>query len=209
MNVGHDCKLLCEKPTVFEAEKANAAHYRIEQEYFVHLIIDNLPCATQFQMPDTNEFQYEPGFRLGFVKDGKAYINNHLNLILSYHHNLEDDQYRVVGFLVETASIDKDSLNQGGDAGCSVKENGKFQEIKKGERNEVYFTYSVKWKESDIRWASRWDIYLNMADVQIHWFSIVNSVVVVFFLSGIITMIIIRTLRRYLLSCLYFMHSIY
>ena len=47
------------------------------------------------------------------------------------------------------------------------------------------------------RWASRWDIYLNMSDVQIHWFSIVNSVVVVFFLSGIITMIIIRTLRRY------------
>ena len=102
---------------------------------------------------------------------------------------------------METASIDKDSLNQGGgDAGCSVKENGKFQEIKKGERNEVYFTYSVKWKESDIRWASRWDIYLNMADVQIHWFSIVNSVVVVFFLSGIITMIIIRTLRRFLFS---------
>ena len=33
-------------------------------------------------------------------------------------------------------------------------------------------------------------------DTQIHWFSIVNSVVVVFFLSGIITMIIIRTLRR-------------
>jgi len=35
-----------------------------------------------------------------------------------------------------------------------------------------------------------------MQDTQIHWFSIVNSVVVVFFLSGIITMIIIRTLRR-------------
>ena len=50
--------------------------------------------------------------------------------------------------------------------------------------------------KSVCRWASRWDIYLNMADVQIHWFSIVNSVVVVFFLSGIITMIIIRTLRR-------------
>ena len=35
-----------------------------------------------------------------------------------------------------------------------------------------------------------------LQDTQIHWFSIVNSVVVVFFLSGIITMIIIRTLRR-------------
>ena len=37
---------------------------------------------------------------------------------------------------------------------------------------------------------------LDVQDTQIHWFSIVNSVVVVFFLSGIITMIIIRTLRR-------------
>lgn len=35
-----------------------------------------------------------------------------------------------------------------------------------------------------------------MNDVQIHWFSIVNSLVVVFFLSGILTMIMIRTLRR-------------
>ena len=60
----------------------------------------------------------------------------------------------------------------------------------------MYFTYEVEWEESDIKWASRWDIYLKMADVQIHWFSIINSVVVVFFLSSIITMIIIRTLRR-------------
>ena len=35
-----------------------------------------------------------------------------------------------------------------------------------------------------------------MSDVQIHWFSIINSVVVVFFLAGILTMIIVRTLRR-------------
>lgn len=39
-------------------------------------------------------------------------------------------------------------------------------------------------QESEIKWASRWDTYLTMSDVQIHWFSIVNSVVVVFFLSG-------------------------
>lgn len=39
-------------------------------------------------------------------------------------------------------------------------------------------------QESEVKWASRWDTYLTMSDVQIHWFSIVNSVVVVFFLSG-------------------------
>lgn len=45
-------------------------------------------------------------------------------------------------------------------------------------------------------WASRWDTYLRMSDVQIHWFSIINSLVVVFFLSGILTMIMVRTLRQ-------------
>lgn len=48
----------------------------------------------------------------------------------------------------------------------------------------VMFTYEVQWEASDIRWASRWDTYLTMGDVQIHWFSIINSVVVVFFLAG-------------------------
>ena len=60
----------------------------------------------------------------------------------------------------------------------------------------VRFTYEVQWKPSDIEWASRWDTYLAMSDVQIHWFSIINSVVVVFFLAGILAMIIIRTLRK-------------
>jgi transmembrane 9 superfamily protein 2/4 len=47
----------------------------------------------------------------------------------------------------------------------------------------LLFTLSLE-QESQIKWASRWDTYLTMSDVQIHWFSIVNSVVVVFFLSG-------------------------
>ena len=41
-----------------------------------------------------------------------------------------------------------------------------------------------------------WDTYLAMTDVQIHWFSIINSVIIVFFLAGILSMIIIKTLRR-------------
>ena len=49
---------------------------------------------------------------------------------------------------------------------------------------KLLFTYSVVWRQSEVRWASRWDVYLAMSDVQIHWFSIVNSVVVVLFLSG-------------------------
>lgn len=49
---------------------------------------------------------------------------------------------------------------------------------------------------SDIRWASRWDTYLKMTDTQIHWFSIVNSVMIVLFLSGMVAMIMLRVLSR-------------
>lgn len=49
---------------------------------------------------------------------------------------------------------------------------------------------------SDIRWASRWDTYLLMMDDQIHWFSIINSLMIVLFLTGMVAMIMMRTLHR-------------
>ena len=52
------------------------------------------------------------------------------------------------------------------------------------EEINIAYSYEVHWEESNIKWASRWDTYLNMTDVQIHWFSIINSLVVVFFLAG-------------------------
>jgi transmembrane 9 superfamily protein 2/4 len=57
----------------------------------------------------------------------------------------------------------------------------------------------VFWVPSEVEWASRWDIYLNMGNRfpdKIHWFSIVNSVVIVVFLTGMIAMILVRALHR-------------
>jgi len=39
-------------------------------------------------------------------------------------------------------------------------------------------------QSSKVKWASRWDTYLLMTDDQIHWFSIINSLMIVLFLSG-------------------------
>ena len=64
------------------------------------------------------------------------------------------------------------------------------QVIELGE--EVVFTYDVMFKMSDIRWASRWDTYLQMMDDQIHWFSIINSLMILLFLSGMVAMIMGR-----------------
>lgn len=49
-------------------------------------LVDNLPAATPAMNPDTNELQYEHGYRLGNVMGDKTYINNHLKLTLLYHN---------------------------------------------------------------------------------------------------------------------------
>lgn len=63
---------------------------------------------------------------------------------------------------------------------------------------EIPFTYSVKFKRNnDVRWASRWDYILkSLPQTRIQWFSIVNSLVIVLFLSGMIAMIFLRTVHK-------------
>jgi len=61
---------------------------------------------------------------------------------------------------------------------------------------EVVWTYDVEWERTDVKWASRWDVYLQMTDDKIHWFSIVNSLVILMFLSAIVGLIMTRVLRK-------------
>lgn len=63
---------------------------------------------------------------------------------------------------------------------------------------EIPFTYSVRFKRNDdVRWASRWDYILkSLPQTRIHWFSIFNSLVIALFLSGMVAMILMRTLFK-------------
>uniref|UniRef100_A0A8C3QWL4 Transmembrane 9 superfamily member n=1 Tax=Cyanoderma ruficeps TaxID=181631 RepID=A0A8C3QWL4_9PASS len=62
----------------------------------------------------------------------------------------------------------------------------------------LVYTYSVTFEEKNsIKWASRWDYILeSMPHTNIQWFSIMNSLVIVLFLSGMVAMIILRTLHK-------------
>ncbi|XP_055382008.1 transmembrane 9 superfamily member 4 [Condylostylus longicornis] len=193
-----NCKLLCNKkdqPMNWDREQSNKVSERIQHEYFVHLLVDNLPVATRIINPETMELHFEHGYRLGQIEGDNTYINNHLKFILKFHKHETTGKYRVVGFEVETMSVNVNEIKFEGEE-CNFPDNSRPQMVQRNSNTQLYFTYSVEWKESEISWASRWDIYLGMSDVQIHWFSIINSLVVVFFLSGILTMIMIRTLRR-------------
>ena len=64
MNKNVQCRVLpnCENKR-WDAKASKEVGYRIEHEYFVHLIMDNLPCATMFTVPESGSAQYEPGYR--------------------------------------------------------------------------------------------------------------------------------------------------
>ncbi|XP_065889624.1 transmembrane 9 superfamily member 3-like isoform X2 [Dysidea avara] len=62
----------------------------------------------------------------------------------------------------------------------------------------ISFSYQVQWRGSSIPFQSRFDKYLdpNFFQHRIHWFSIFNSFMMVIFLVGLVTMILLRTLRK-------------
>lgn len=92
----------------------------------------------------------------------------------------------MVGFEVQPASIDLTTLRFGSvENSCHVTPgSAQPQYVVSQTATSLFFTYSVEWRKSQVQWASRWDIYLSMRDVEIHWFSILNSLLIVFFLSG-------------------------
>lgn len=63
---------------------------------------------------------------------------------------------------------------------------------------KIEFTYEVNWYKSDIKFEDRFNKYLDASFFQhrIHWFSIFNSFMMVIFLVGLVTMILMRTLRK-------------
>jgi len=50
-------------------------------------------------------------------------------------------------------------------------------------------------QQNDKAWATRWDNYLAPLDPKIHWFSLINSFVIVIFLSIMLAMIVLRALH--------------
>ena len=49
---------------------------------------------------------------------------------------------------------------------------GEGSDAKKDGTIDVIWTYDITWQPSNIKWASRWDIYLNMNhryDDEVHW----------------------------------------
>ncbi|KAJ1618009.1 hypothetical protein T492DRAFT_892772 [Pavlovales sp. CCMP2436] len=199
MGVDETCKLLCRKADIFAL--------RVAEEYRVHWILDNLPAATKFvddSVPGDPVTVYDVGFPMGFKGaaeipntqeqglQGVAYLNNHVAITVKFHKDASFEGARIVGFEVEPSSVKHAYAGAWNEAAPP-----KLTSCSGGAGPQpIIFTYDVKWEASEIKWASRWDTYLLMGDEQIHWFSIINSLMIVLFLSGMVAMIMMRTLHR-------------
>ncbi|KAF7830358.1 transmembrane 9 superfamily member 8 [Senna tora] len=202
------CNVLCK--ITLDAKTAKEFKEKINDEYRVNMILDNLPLVVPIKRMDQDSFVYQLGFHVGLKgqysgsKEEKHFIHNHLAFTVKYHRDLQTGSARIVGFEVKPFSVKHEFEGKWGEntrlTTCdphtkhTVVNSNTPQEVE--ENKDIIFTYDVEFKESDVKWASRWDAYLLMSDDQIHWFSIVNSLMIVLFLSGMVAMIMLRTLYR-------------
>ncbi|KAI1318885.1 Transmembrane 9 super member 4 [Mortierella claussenii] len=195
--VGRDikCKVLCTKRV--SAEDAALARDFIANDYNVEWIVDNLPGATRYNLGDgqaKKQWRYRAGFPLGKVKWSNSNIHNHVTIRILYQNQLRSSGGKViVGFEVSPYSIDQGDNDSCPDDPLKV---GAFQTVSDKEV-EIQYTYSVQWiEDKEVTWNNRWNLYLVSTDVHVHWYSIVNSMVIMLFLTGLTALIIMRTLKK-------------
>jgi len=212
MRTDEYCKILCQ----VKLSGGNVAQFKrsIDESYHHNWIVDNIPAASVI---DTEAFvttSYSRGFPVGYYDRvaGKHYLYNHANIVVEYHEAVPDGN-RIVGFYVEPFSVGHvfagGMLWSGKDTPptletCSIMEpmdldRAKDHGLALTKSTKVLYTYDIVWKPSNIKWSSCWDIYLSMDNAvpkKVHWFSIINSLMIVLCLSGMIAMILARNLRR-------------
>jgi len=203
------CQILCAK----KLDKKSVRQFAdsIRKNYHHNWIIDNLPAVgVEGENMDKSNY-YIQGFPVGFLVDRVLYINNHVNIQVDYY-SITPTQHRVVGFFVEPVSI-KHTFSEPFDYSnnnnnypvvetCtpnSIVQRNQVQEKQALQEGEIIFTYSIHWKPSEVKWASRWDIYLSMDNAvpdKVHWFPIINSLIIAILLSAMVGIILLRNLNQ-------------
>lgn len=204
------CKALCDEQK-YTAEQSAQFAEKIDQDYVVDWVMDNMPAAVRmYDVDNPSNVHLQRGFPLGYYEqsaDGARYhyLYNHIHFKIMFNPDEEEDKsVRIVGFEVEPQSVKHQKKGATFDpkksqlTTCTPSQRPNHdmppQPID-GEQTVIY-TYDVEWEPSDVKWAERWQVFLDSTDDEVHWFSIINSLMIVLFLSAMIAMILMRALNR-------------
>lgn len=189
----------------------------ISLNYKHHWIVDNMPVTSCFDTKD-NRIYCSTGFQMGCYTRNKRttclpeieqqdayYIYNHVDLTITYHSGAKEEWGsrfgsnggRIISVKVVPRSIDH---QKSGPCNLQNPEPLRFpsKPLSKKDKFEISYTYTVTFiQNNSVKWSSRWDYILeSMPYTNIQWFSILNSLVIVLFLSGMVAMILLRTLYK-------------
>eukprot|EP00756_Hemistasia_phaeocysticola_P012624 Hpha_TRINITY_DN15219_c1_g3::TRINITY_DN15219_c1_g3_i2::g.65411::m.65411/K17086/TM9SF2_4; transmembrane 9 superfamily member 2/4 len=193
VNVPFKCKVVCDPQPLKKADQKRFDEL-IEEGYHLNLLLDSLPVS----VTGTGAL----GLPLGYHEAKTSYINNHIHINVRYQPVQAwegSGARRIVAFTGKPSSVSHTVSADGSVPTCGPNfdaENIPPQPALTD--SPVAFTYGLTWEESDEKWATRWDVYLSQGSgsADVHWFSIINSVMIAFFLSGILAAIMLRTVLR-------------
>ena len=209
------CALACVLDLGADPEGTGRLEGLVRQGYRVRLEVDRLPAteAREIVHQGARERVYEQGYFLGTSTKERASVargqdvtlHNHVALEVQYHE--VDEKVRIVGVNVAAAE------SRGHESSSSVYAAGgvshgnvaaldpsvcqKPPQNPQGASGKVAHTYSVRWIPSTVTWATRWDalVETGAADDDLHCFALINSLLIALFLSGMIAIILLRTLK--------------
>jgi transmembrane 9 superfamily protein 2/4 len=206
-----------------EGKKLRWVRKLIERQYRVQLQLDGLPVLMRSAQYNYAVRGYPVGFRTpppttpsgtraAAAAISDSFLYNHLKFYVTYHQDPSSEGIRITAFDVHPVSINHEipdtksgpvtsATDLATCKGFSVEndpENYLSLSFEQGNYVNVIYSYDIEWTEnSDLVWADRWDVYLVGApDDDIHYYSIVNSLMIVVFMTGAIATIMIRTLRK-------------
>jgi len=185
----------------------------ISLNYQHHWIVDNMPVTWCYALE--NQKQYcSTGFPIGCLvrkddncpiqiedpKVGSYYVFNHVDLVITYHSGVSEEwgvSFKQNGGRIISVKVTPKSIDHTGGVDC-LKTKPMELQSNSNQNVNITYSYSITFKQDNsIKWSSRWDYILeSMPHTNIQWFSILNSLVIVLFLSGMVAMIMLRTLHK-------------
>ncbi|CAF1569769.1 unnamed protein product [Adineta ricciae] len=149
-------------------EELNAVRLAIEEHYYFEFVVDDIPIR---------------GF-VGEVEETNIFPHRHHILVYThYHFNFFINDNQIVYVNISTkehppVSLDDESLS-------SIK---------------LDYTYSAKWHRTETLYKDRAKFIANTGffpkTLEVHWLSVINSMVLVFLLIGFVVIILSRILKN-------------
>nr|VZI17413.1 unnamed protein product [Spirometra erinaceieuropaei] len=218
-----ECKALCVKQYKDTSNKYVSSYNDllsgIKSYYDRHWFIDSLPVTVCHQVADKEKSVCERSIPLGCLTGGgkspsqtcealfgdtsasKYFLLNHFDFKIRYAPQAPDGQAdagNTMGKIIAAEVTPRSILHNGDKLDCSsnaplVLPFGLQSPL------DITYSYSVTFEEvKDVSWTSRWDYLLasSPSHTNIQWLSIVNSLIVVIFLTGLVALVLVRTLYR-------------